>query len=77
MNDIKIELKDLIAPTETVSEVGISLDAFRAGYILGISRYAHWSSGVQYVGTTGRTLKEAIEEISVIVDEVKLEEKLT
>ena len=26
----------------------------------GLIRYAHWKDGVQYVGTCGRTLKEAI-----------------
>ena len=33
------------------------------GIINGVSRYAHWKDGVQYVGTCGKTLKEAIEEI--------------
>jgi hypothetical protein len=26
----------------------------------GITRYAHWKDGVQYVGTCGKTLKEAL-----------------
>ncbi len=30
------------------------------GYIDGLSAYAWWKDGVQYVGTTGRTLPEAI-----------------
>jgi len=77
MNEIKIELKDAIEYTETKDACLSIIDAFRDGYILGVSRYAHWSSGVQYVGTTGRTLKEAIEEINIVVDEVKLEEKST
>jgi hypothetical protein len=30
----------------------------------GVSMYAHWRDGVQYVGTTGKTLKEAIDQIN-------------
>jgi hypothetical protein len=30
----------------------------------GIHRYAHWRDGVQYVGTTGRTLKEALDAVN-------------
>ena len=26
----------------------------------GVERYAHWSNGTLYVGTTGRTFREAI-----------------
>lgn len=29
----------------------------------GVARFAHWKDGVQYVGTCGKTLKEALEEI--------------
>lgn len=25
--------------------------------------YAHWKDGVQYVGTTGKTLKQALDQI--------------
>jgi hypothetical protein len=31
------------------------------GYIAGLTAYAWWKDGVQYVGTSGKTLKEAIE----------------
>ena len=31
----------------------------------GVSRFAHWKDGVQYVGTCGKTLKQALEEIKV------------
>ncbi len=34
--------------------------AYYQGRRDGISLYAHWKDGVQYVGTTGRTLKEAL-----------------
>ncbi len=30
----------------------------------GLELYAHWKDGVQYVGTIGRTLQAAIEEIN-------------
>ena len=35
--------------------------AWLQGYIAGLSAYAWWKDGVQYVGTCGTTLKEAIE----------------
>lgn len=37
--------------------------AYYKGLREGVSNYAHWRNGVLYVGTTGRTLKEAISEI--------------
>lgn len=33
------------------------------GLVDGVCRFAHWKDGVQYVGTCGKTLKEALEEI--------------
>ena len=33
------------------------------GMRIGIAEYAYWKDGVQYVGTCGKTLKEAIAEI--------------
>ena len=36
---------------------------YDAGRKAGITNYAWWKDGVQYVGTTGRTLKEALEEV--------------
>lgn len=35
-------------------------DAYKRGFIDGIRAYAHHKDGVQYVGTTGRTLKDAV-----------------
>lgn len=32
----------------------------RSGVEEGIRAYAHWKDGIQYVGTTGMTLKEAL-----------------
>ncbi len=37
-------------------------DGHQAGLEEGITLYAWWKDGVQYVGTTGRTLKKALEE---------------
>ena len=37
--------------------------SFYSGMIQGVARYAYWRDGTQYVGTTGRTLKEAVQEI--------------
>jgi len=34
--------------------------AYYQGIREGVERYAHWRDGTQYVGTTGRTLSEAI-----------------
>ena len=35
------------------------------GVVDGVCRFAHWKDGVQYVGTCGKTLKQALEEIQV------------
>ena len=37
--------------------------AYHKGLREGIEQYAHWQDGVQYVGTTGRTLREAIDTV--------------
>jgi hypothetical protein len=44
--------------------------AYYQGRREGVSLYAHWKDGVQYVGTTGRTLKEALAYIDQ--DEAKI-----
>lgn len=36
---------------------------FIRGLKAGIEAYAWWKDGTQYVGTAGRTLKEALEEV--------------
>lgn len=44
----------------------LQLDQTRAyykGVREGVQRYAHWRDGEQFVGTTGRTLKSALESI--------------
>jgi hypothetical protein len=37
--------------------------AYYQGLREGVERFAWWRDGVQYVGTTGRTLKEALDAI--------------
>ncbi len=37
-------------------------EARKQGYIAGLSRFAWWRHGVQYVGSCGTTLKQAIDE---------------
>lgn len=37
--------------------------AYYQGVREGLEMYAHWRDGVQYVGTTGKTLKEALAKI--------------
>ena len=34
------------------------------GVVEGVCKYAWWKDGVQYVGTTGKTLKQALEDVS-------------
>jgi hypothetical protein len=38
--------------------------AYHEGLREGLEMYAHWRDGVQYVGTCGKTLKQALEEIN-------------
>ncbi|MBU0539340.1 MAG: hypothetical protein KKG73_13020, partial [Gammaproteobacteria bacterium] len=38
------------------------LTEYQMGWLDGISAYAHWKDGVQYVGTGDRTLKEAVDQ---------------
>jgi predicted heme/steroid binding protein len=44
--------------------------AYYQGIREGIERYAHWNNGTQYVGTTGRSLREAINSINQEESEV-------
>lgn len=56
------------------------LQKYYEGIINGVTRYAHWKDGVQYVGTCGKTLKEAIEEIQQecqeMVDEMEEDDRI-
>lgn len=37
-----------------------NLECYDKRFIDGLRAYAHWQYGEEYVGTTGRTLKDAI-----------------
>jgi hypothetical protein len=39
------------------------IQTYYSGMAEGISKYAHWKDGVQYVGTTGKTLAKALAEL--------------
>lgn len=39
------------------------VNSYFDGVIEGVAKFAHWKDGVQYVGTCGKTLREAIQEI--------------
>ena len=64
------ELMDEFSGSELSELVHAYLDAEKtadAAYIkgmkYGVRRFAWWKDGVQYVGTTGRTLQEALADI--------------
>jgi len=46
-------------------------DGFHEGMKEGIKLYAWWKDGIQYVGTTGRTLAEALREAEKLSFSVK------
>lgn len=46
---------------EKLTESGIQI--YKRGFIDGMTTFAHWKDGTQYVGTCGKTLKKAIEEV--------------
>lgn len=50
--------------------------AYYAGLREGVSMFAHWKDGVQYVGTTGKTLRAALSEIQEQEDETRARFKI-
>ena len=52
--------KLIINLTEAQAEI-----SFKAGMKQGIWLFAWWKEGVQYVGTSGRTLEEAYKELGI------------
>jgi hypothetical protein len=44
--------------------------AYYKGLREGVKLYAHWRDGVEYVGTTGRRLSEALAEIDQMEQDV-------
>src|SRR6185295_9382994 len=47
---------------------------YKQGFIDGLTAFAHWRDGEQYVGTCGRNLKNAIEECETLSTYKKLQE---
>lgn len=47
---------------DKLSELGY-YDGYYEGMRRGITLYAWWKDGVQYVGTCGRTLEQALKEV--------------
>lgn len=45
---------------EPVEEAPASLNEYQRGYVDGLQAFAWWKDGVQYVGTSGTTLEQAI-----------------
>jgi hypothetical protein len=42
-----------------------TIESYFSGLAAGIQMFAWWKDGVQYVGTTGKTLNNALEDIKV------------
>ena len=57
---LEVEKKQLQAENERLRKC-IKI-RYEEGFITGLREYAWWKDGVQYVGTCGQTLKEAIEQ---------------
>lgn len=49
------------------------LKSFYSGIKEGVTMFAHWKDGVQYVGTCGKSLSTAIKELN-IEEEERIEE---
>ena len=54
------EWKEIEDNEESFNEQRIK--AYELGFEDGLRAYAHWEGGVQYVGTTGKTLRQALSE---------------
>lgn len=58
---------ELLATEARVADLETTIrrqeQSYRDGYIHGLAAYAWWKDGVEYVGTTGTTLKEAIAKV--------------
>jgi hypothetical protein len=62
------EMNNMITPFTAEQDQYRQITEMKSYYIglrEGVARFAHWKDGVQYVGTTGKTLKKAIEEINI------------
>jgi hypothetical protein len=50
---------DQYAPEPNAEEIAF-IDGYDKGYMDGLRAYAHWKDGVEYVGTSGKSLEQAI-----------------
>jgi|688.fasta_scaffold640929_2 hypothetical protein len=64
------ELKVTLTPEQDQYLQLCQTRAYYMGVREGIERFAHWSNGEQYVGTTGRTLKSALEKVDQELEQV-------
>ncbi len=53
-------IKQLAGDVNNVAQAAFE-SGYKKGYIDGLTGYAWWKDGIQYVGTSGTTLKAAIE----------------
>jgi hypothetical protein len=62
--EIEVRADMLVAADDLIRRfAGQNRAVYYEGLIAGIERYAHSDNGVQYVGTTGRTLEEVRAEV--------------
>lgn len=54
---------DMLTPNIPSTDRPAERNAYVAGYQDSLRTYAHWKDGVQYVGSTGKSLKAASDEI--------------
>ncbi len=55
------QIKQLATDVNNVALASFQ-SGYKEGFIKGLREYAWWKDGVQYVGSCGTTLKEAIKE---------------
>lgn len=56
---------------ERIREYNLKI-AYKNGIIEGIKRYSWWEDGIRYVGTTKKTLEQAIKDIEKEYEELEL-----
>lgn len=76
-NSLREEVRPLRStapePAKDLILTALYIDAVKAG----IRRYAHWSDGEQHVGTAGKKLRDALDEIDKLAESKTLEELKT
>ena len=67
LSDMEVDdLKNLRAWEE--KETGV-VSEYKRGFIDGITCFAWWKDGIEYVGTTGMTLKQAKETVDNLMEQ--------